>query len=212
MLRSKKEEKTLSILERLEQCVKDENGQPLICYKCSHSAAYCEMYGTGNVVEGTDFPGMPSGERPCFFCIRNSKREDWAKENNIDKWYDQSEPLKVPMDCYHSTDMLQQYDEWLQKSMGSARDEVKKFAEAMEAELKENDHKGGWKRCKPEFLIAKLTEEVKELYEASKKMDENKYNYSITEEELTKLKKEVLSEAADVANIVMMIADVWGAL
>jgi len=97
------------ILKRLNDCVKDENNQPLICYGCSHSAAYC-TYTDGKLVEGTDFPGIPSGERPCCFCMRNSH-----KSLQVDKWYDQSEPLKVPMDCYHSLDMLQQFEKWNEK-------------------------------------------------------------------------------------------------
>jgi hypothetical protein len=72
-----------------------------------------QYYKDDKVVEGTDFPGMPSGERPCFFCIRNPEREEWLKKNNLDVWYDGSKPIKVPMDCYHSTDMLLQVDTWI---------------------------------------------------------------------------------------------------
>lgn len=39
----------------------------LFCYGCAHGAS----------TEG--FPGKPSGERPCFSCIRNPEREQWAK-------------------------------------------------------------------------------------------------------------------------------------
>lgn len=107
----------MSILERLNKCIKDDNDQPLICYGCSHSVAYC-TYTDGRLVEGTDFPGMPSGERPCFFCNRNFKREEWQKdfeERNgcrLEAWYDQSKPIKVPMDCYHSVDMKMQFENW----------------------------------------------------------------------------------------------------
>lgn len=96
----------MNILERLNQCVKDEHNQPLVCYGCSHSVAYM-TYTDGTLVEGADFPGLPSGERPCCFCIRNIGRG-----MEVDKWYDQSEPVKVPMDCYHSVDMLKQIDTW----------------------------------------------------------------------------------------------------
>lgn len=76
------------------------------------------------------------------------------------------------------------------------RNEVYIYAEAMEAELKENDHKGGWKDCSIEFLVSKLHEEVDELIEA--------VCYGTPER--------ILSEAADIGNIAMMIADVRGAL
>lgn len=76
------------------------------------------------------------------------------------------------------------------------RAEVMKFANAMEKELKENDYKGGWKDCNLVFLADKLYEEVQELiYEAGRDS-----------------KKRILSEAADVGNIAMMIADINGAL
>ena len=52
----------------LEQVTKDKYGQPLVCSGCSHSAA------------GAPFPGMPSGERPCCFCIRNVELAKWKKE------------------------------------------------------------------------------------------------------------------------------------
>ena len=41
----------------------------LHCYGCAHSAS------------SEPYPGMPSGERPCCFCIRNPEREKWAKDH-----------------------------------------------------------------------------------------------------------------------------------
>jgi hypothetical protein len=96
----------MTIQERLEKCVHDDNNQPLVCYGCSHSAAYC-TYIDGTLVECTDFPGKTSGERPCFFCVRNPEREQWQKDfeerngSRLEGWYDNSVPYKVTMDCYH---------------------------------------------------------------------------------------------------------------
>lgn len=107
----------MNLQERLNKCAKDENNQPLICYGCSHSAAYC-LHNNGELVEGTDFPGRPSGERPCFFCIRNITREEWQEDftkmqgERLEVWYDGSFPVKVPMDCYHSVDMIEQINLW----------------------------------------------------------------------------------------------------
>jgi hypothetical protein len=69
------------------------------CHGCAHSAA------------GAEFPGQPSGERPCCFCVRNSKRED---PPIVAVWYDGSAPVKIPMDCYHSIDMKEQMGLWSQ--------------------------------------------------------------------------------------------------
>lgn len=69
----------------------------LFCYGCAHSAA------------SESFPGSPSDERPCCFCVRNMKCEDSPV---VDKWYDGSSPVSVPMDCYHSLDMKRQFEQW----------------------------------------------------------------------------------------------------
>ncbi len=111
MLLKNKDE--INILERLEQCIKDNYGNPLICSGCAHSSA------------DDQFPGKPSGERPCFFCLRNINREEWQKQyidNPINKtktkletWYDGSKPIKIPMDCYHSCDFTEQVSVWSKK-------------------------------------------------------------------------------------------------
>lgn len=72
-----------------------ERDPALFCYGCAHSAA------------SEPFPGRPSGERPCCFCIRNP-----AAGYEVAKWYDGSPPVEVPMDCYHSIDMMRQIREW----------------------------------------------------------------------------------------------------
>lgn len=76
------------------------------------------------------------------------------------------------------------------------RIEVKLFANAMENELRENDHKGGWQNCEMGYLRRRLRQEVEELCRA---VDEGRT-------------KDILSEAADVANFAMMIADNSGVL
>ena len=77
------------------------------------------------------------------------------------------------------------------------RPEVVAFADAMEARLRANDHKGGWQRCSIDWLLARLIQEAGELAE--------EVIAEITE-------KGVLYEAADVANFAMMIADRAGEL
>jgi hypothetical protein len=78
------------------------------------------------------------------------------------------------------------------RALAALRPEVLAFAQAMEAKLKENDHKGGWKACTPPWLMERLREEVHEPGSA--------------------VPERVLGEAADVANFAMFIADVCGAL
>lgn len=81
------------------------------------------------------------------------------------------------------------------------RPELKVFVVQMEDEMRANDHKGkdGWKYSSEERLFAWLMDEVRELYEAMTK--------ARTVREKLRYSDDVISEAADVANIAMMIAD-----
>jgi NTP pyrophosphatase (non-canonical NTP hydrolase) len=72
------------------------------------------------------------------------------------------------------------------------REEILEFALAMENKLQNNDYKGHWCGCDKEYLTVKLMEEIHELFKAIMQRESD---------------DEVISEAADVANIVMMIAD-----
>lgn len=58
--------------------VKDEKGAPLVCYGCGHSAAM------------VPYPGRPSGERPCLFCIRNP--EQFMREEALQSIRDRLKP------------------------------------------------------------------------------------------------------------------------
>ncbi len=66
------------------------------------------------------------------------------------------------------------------------------FGKKMEEALRWNDYKGGWENCSNEYLIAKLNEEVDELKQAIW---------------MGKSGDMIMQEAADVANIAMMLAD-----
>lgn len=88
----------------LSQLVQRDGG-PLVCHGCAHSAS------------STPYPGRPSGERPCCFCTRNVKLDEWRK--NGGRWmkdgqynvtftprYDNKPVKKAPLDCYIATDYL----------------------------------------------------------------------------------------------------------
>lgn len=82
------------------------------------------------------------------------------------------------------------------------RKSVLEFAIAMEATLKENDYKGGWKDMAPEELFELLTQEYEELIQAmfkvSKKTDGRIKN------------RNIVKECIDLSNFSMMIAEnVW---
>jgi NTP pyrophosphatase (non-canonical NTP hydrolase) len=74
---------------------------------------------------------------------------------------------------------------------------VLQFAEAMEQKLSENRHKGdreGWLRCDTESLLARVDEELAEVRAAIASGEPP---------------HAVLREAADVANMIAMVADVY---
>ena len=50
--------------------------------------------------------------------------------------------------------------------MEEIRPSVQRFAEEMEAVLRDNDYKGGWDDCSIHYLVKKLREEVDELEDA----------------------------------------------
>lgn len=88
-------------------------GDPdLFCYGCAHS------------VGGAPFPSGPSGERPCFFCVRNKDRETWQANREEDgnpklmQWYDGSPIAFYPMDAYSTIDMKEQQRRWEAKAKG----------------------------------------------------------------------------------------------
>ena len=79
------------------------------------------------------------------------------------------------------------------------------FASQMQERLEANSGKGYWGQCNLEYLVAKLEEEVAELKGALHGTSAEYENYPDCPE------KAVLLEAADVACVAMMIADIFGA-
>ena len=71
------------------------------------------------------------------------------------------------------------------------------FAEIMERKLSANRHKGGWLACRPEWLFARLVEEVGEAAAIMRGSEDDGWGAAAKLE----------SELADVANFCMMLAD-----
>ena len=76
------------------------------------------------------------------------------------------------------------------------RKAVKVFADRMEAILKQNDRKTGWKSCSYDYLLGKLWEETYEVIRCFGAKGNPEMH-----------KEQIENECADVANIAMMIAD-----
>lgn len=94
--------------------------------------------------------------------------------------------------------------------MGEWRPEVRAFADLMEAQLRANDHKPGWKDDTDLDLFERLGQESAELLAALHRNAKRlMWGDSWVMEDTV---PRVGAEAADVANFAMMIADVCGAL
>jgi len=104
------------------------------------------------------------------------------------------------------------------------RVEVERFADQMEAKLRENDHKNGWKNCTVHWLLARLCEETAELVESFNPASAGqRTSFAIAANHL-RCAAEALdgfgpyvkvrptattrAEAADVGNFAMMISDI----
>lgn len=84
------------------------------------------------------------------------------------------------------------------------RPQLAQFANLMEEILKRNDHKGGWNECSALWLLAKLSEEVGELGSI---LAELHFPDGVTLLLTAQMVRSIREEAADIANIAMMIAD-----
>lgn len=91
------------------------------------------------------------------------------------------------------------------------RPEVRAFADLMEAQLRANDHKPGWKNDNDLDLFERLGEESAELLSALHR-HAKRLSWGDGWVMETDTEERIGREAADVANFAMMIADVCGAL
>lgn len=87
------------------------------------------------------------------------------------------------------------------------RPQVAWFANLMEEILRKNDYKGGWNECSTLWLLAKLSEEVGELGEILTETHFPDGSAFPPKFPLTaQTTQQICNEAADIANIAMMIA------
>lgn len=101
-------------------------------------------------------------------------------------------------------------------TLADCRPEVLAFALLMEAELRANDHKPGWKSDRPFDLAWRIREEADEL----RHLIIDTRSWLLTPAELDapgrgglkSIRERIASEAADIANMAMMTADVSGVL
>jgi hypothetical protein len=86
---------------------------------------------------------------------------------------------------------------WIAPESFTIRPEIMALATMMERKLRENEDKGDWRVCRAEYLLTRCGEERDELICAV----------------VTKASpRAILREAADVANLAMMVADNCGGL
>lgn len=84
------------------------NVADLRCYGCAFSTA------------AEPWPGRPSGDRPCHFCVRNPAHVQNVGDDH--EWFDGSQPVRIPMDAYQTPDMKEQFSQWLDEAEHAGRD------------------------------------------------------------------------------------------
>jgi NTP pyrophosphatase (non-canonical NTP hydrolase) len=91
------------------------------------------------------------------------------------------------------------------------RPQVDAFAQLMEMQLRANDHKGrrGWMEMNPLDLMARVEQEARELYDALRdsKCGTTEFDAVGDDGNGTPWALAIPNEAADVANMAMMIVD-----
>ena len=108
------------------------------------------------------------------------------------------------------------------------RPEVEKFADLMEAQLRANDHKGGWQNCAPHWLLMRMIEETNEVLQELRPGKNAVAAFYAAGAMLTAAANELRAygrhlectatpvrlrrEGADVANFAMMLVDYYGGL
>ena len=90
------------------------------------------------------------------------------------------------------------------------KNKTEQLRQAMESQLKANNHKEGWENCDAMWLIRRIADERAELKRAVEAYTQIFHLSSY--ETKRRILANILEEAADVANFAMMVADVCGAL
>jgi hypothetical protein len=152
--------------------------------KVSFGGKYFHLYKEQLLVEALDK----------FVCIASRYLEEKnAAYAYLDGKVDQEKLLNNQMylDMKNAMEFFEKV-QFIKGPAGIVREEVDWFSHEMEQKLSSNDHKGGWKECDNFFFLDKLDEEVRELAQAVL------HNQG---------SQRIIEEAADAANIAMMIAD-----
>lgn len=88
----------------------------LCCYGCSNSDI------------SSPWPGTPSYENQCLFCIRNPLQHMADEEDQV--WHNGSDPISIPMDAYSTIDMNLQVDEWISRAKVEDTEALQRILEA----------------------------------------------------------------------------------
>jgi NTP pyrophosphatase (non-canonical NTP hydrolase) len=102
-------------------------------------------------------------ELPPKLALKHWRKRAVKAEAEVERLKEENKSLTKDIWERACTKRLQEALDRLAAHEKAIRPEVRKFAEAMEEVLKENDHKGGWDDVDPGELSEKLAEEVREV-------------------------------------------------
>ncbi len=142
-------------------------------------------------------------------------KQDWATHQAL-KIAEEHMPPSGPAKLSQSHELMQTIARALRRAHEDGRlnegtrERIRWFARRMEKKLRQNDHKGHWSNCTRAYLIRRMRTELKEL--AAKVTNFGRLTRkSMTDAGLQDSARALISEAADVANFAMMLADVVAA-
>lgn len=139
-------------------------------------------------------------------------KQDWATHQAL-KIAEEHVPPSSPAKLSQSHELMQTIARALRRAHEDGRlnegtrERILWFSRRMEKKLRKNDHKGHWSNCTRAYLLRRLRSELKELAAETANFGR------LTKKEmkdagLQDSARALISEAADVANFAMMLADV----
>lgn len=170
--------------------VAKHNGK-IVCGKVGDQGIYLKQMGDANPIPFREVEPLLEIEVHRPF-PEHFKVDDFRKF--VISTLTDADPVNLDFDEEDSRPATEQQARW--------RPEVVAFADAMERKLRANDWKGGWKDFAPGALMDRVREEFGEAQRA----------YLAYPRDTDEYRQNLLDESADVANMLMMVCDVVGAI
>jgi NTP pyrophosphatase (non-canonical NTP hydrolase) len=147
--------------------------------------------------------------------ISELERELSAAREETKRWMTETDRIKAELKRRSLSAVQAVTALVMEREAAELRPEVLAFAKLMEKKLRQNDHKGGWQREDPDYILKRLREEVEEIAAYGGHLvgaQIRHLEHPDDPQQKSSKADSIGEECADVANFAMMIADNSGAL